>query len=503
MGSPLRSLTLTLTERCNLRCGYCYVPVERGRTMDDATVDAAVDLLVRHGAGRPGLALSFFGGEPFLQSGRMERAIDRLRASVPGGTRLRVVTPTNGTLLEGERLALCRRQGIELAVSVDGVAEDNDRPFAGGGDSTGALLGLLPGILALGSAVRVTARMTVTPANVGRLATNVRGLARLGFRRIVFLPAYELSWSDAAVDAWEREHERIGTWLAGVHGTGRRPPDLAAWRGVEQRLALRKPKRACGAGARLAAVDPDGGLYPCYRFVHAAGREEHRLGTVADGFTNHEALALFASLGPALARPEDGDCRTCDARDGCTFYCPALGFWMLRDPFAIPAAACRLARAEVAAIRRFAAVERGRAPARARTRLAAAAVIAAVSGAAPACYDSAPGPEPGDVTDHATGDITGDVGGDEATGGLCPVGADADGDGDEGIGPGRCPVGADADVDADGEEDGAIGPGLCPVVVDADADGDAGIGPGVCPVGPDADSDRGEEIGPGVCAGIC
>ncbi|MBI5488333.1 MAG: radical SAM protein [Deltaproteobacteria bacterium] len=459
MTSPrLRGMTLTVTERCNLRCGYCYVPVEHGRTMSPGIADAAVDLFLRHAADGAKLDLSFFGGEPFLVPELLERAVTRTRA---GGRNVRVATPTNGTLLEDQNLSLCRRHGLELAVSLDGEPRSSDRPFAGGGDSTDRLVALLPGILELDPGARLTARMTVTPANVDELSENVRTLAGLGFHRIVFLPAYELPWGDDAVASWKREHERIGTWLVGLAGTGRRAPDLPTWRGVESRLLLGKPRRACGAGARLAAVSVDGDIYPCYRFVFAEHREEFRLGDVRDGFTNAEALALFAALDPKLAQPEDGDCRTCEARDGCTFFCPALGFWTLRDPLAVPATACRLARAQVEAIRPYAALQPRRAAPRSRSRWAAAVVATAVTGAAAAasCYSSTDDTG-SDVVAEASDDAAGDVGGEDGyVGGVCPVGADADADEDM-IGPGICAVGPDADADAD---DDAPTPGECPV----------------------------------------
>jgi len=465
-GPRLRGMTLTVTERCNLRCGYCYVPVDRGRTMSDEIAAAAVDLFARHAAGDGEVSLSFFGGEPFLSTELMGRSIERTRRAMGSGRRVRVATPTNGTLLEGERLDFCREHGIEVTISLDGTEPSGERPFAGGGDSIERLLPLLPGILALGPAARVTARMTVTPSNVGRLAENVAALDRIGFRRIVFLPAFELEWGDEAVEAWGREHRRIGTWLVGLHGAGRRPPDLPTWRGVESRLIFGKPRRACGAGVRLVAVAPDGGIHPCYRFVFAADNESWRLGHVFAGLTNREALAVFATLDPTFAKPQDGDCATCPACDGCTFFCPALGHWILRDPLAIPAVACRLSRVQVEAIRPYAAGGSRAAtrPARRRIRLAAAAAVAtAVTGAAAASCDSA-GPTPVDAADLVA-DAPADAGGD------------ADADAGEEIGPGVCPVGADADA---GEE---IGPGVCPVGADADADAADDVpGPGTCPV---------------------
>jgi sulfatase maturation enzyme AslB (radical SAM superfamily) len=83
MGGPklpgLRSMTLTVTERCNLRCTYCYMPVTRGRAMDASVADAAVDLLAEHAAADGTVTLAFFGGEPFLAQDTVRRAAERAK----------------------------------------------------------------------------------------------------------------------------------------------------------------------------------------------------------------------------------------------------------------------------------------------------------------------------------------------------------------------------------------------------------------------------------------
>jgi uncharacterized protein len=465
-GPRLRGMTLTVTERCNLRCGYCYVPVERGRTMTSEVIDAAVDLFVRHAADVPEVSLSFFGGEPFLEVPLMRQAIGLAQERFAGARKVRVATPTNGTLIEGRRLEFCREHGIELAVSLDGEPAGGDRRFPDGRECAGRILSLLPEILTLDGSSRVTARMTVTPSNVDRLASNVAALAAMGLRRIFFLPAYE-----------------IATWLAGIHGAGRKPPDLPTWRGVESRLVKGRPRRACGAGDRFVAVGADGAVFPCYRFLFAADNGEWRLGHVFEGFTNRSALAALKMLDPSLARPEDGDCSACPARDGCTFFCPALGHWMLRDPLAVPAVACRLERARVEAIRPSSAARhrlRRKRPAGRRWATAAALAAAVAGGGVLAsCSEQTSrrdgGDAIGDAPDAAAEDMTTDaIMDDIPVGGLCP----------------DVPVG-DAEVvsDPDVVEDEVPVGGLCPVWVDEDSDAveDAGTdeeelpGPGLCP----------------------
>jgi radical SAM protein with 4Fe4S-binding SPASM domain len=176
---------------------------------------------------------------------------------------------------------------------------------------------------------------------------------RASFRHLVprYIPACELAWDELTVSAWAREHARIGVWLSGVRGAGRAVPDIPNWRGLEARLLRGARRSSCGAGVRQAAVATDGRLFPCYWFVFAEGAEAFELGRVEAGFTRDAALQAMAALRPESARPEHGSCASCPARDGCTFFCPALRFLLARHPAMAPDVACTLDRARVSAIR--------------------------------------------------------------------------------------------------------------------------------------------------------
>ncbi len=487
----LSSLTLTVTERCNLRCSYCYVPFEEGRVMKPEVVDAAVELLAKH-AGEGETTLSFFGGEPLLASELCRRAVDGARKALDDKRHLRVLMPTNGLELDDETLGWCRSEDVDLALSIDGDAGETERRFADGRPVAEKLLPRVPELLRELPRSRVLARMTVTPANVGRLARNVRALARMGFRRIVYLVAWEEDWSDDAIAAWGREHRRLGTWLVGAHAAGARVPDLPGWRAIEERILLGKPRRACGAGHRIAAVSPEGDLYPCYRLVYRGDDDGVRLGNVHSGFTETDVVARFAEFDPNDVRPEHGDCASCSANDGCTHACPAIGWTMLRDVGRVPAVACRMMREQVAAIRPYAAIARRPTRRPWATALVAAAAVTAI-GAAPACGGSTS--STGIAQDGGPGGNSGGGTSGYGGGGMCPV--QVEGGIDTGAGGygggGICPVQVDAGDDG-AATGGYGGGGICPVQVDAGDDGAASGGyggGGICPVQVDAGEDAG------------
>jgi hypothetical protein len=207
----------------------------------------------------------------------------------------------------------------------------------------------------------------------------------------------------------------------------------------------------------------------------------------------------FEALTAEDRRPEDGDCSTCPAAGGCTYYCPAMGQIMLGDPRAVPASACRLMRAQFDAVVRFAG-KRARTAAGSRVmRWAATAVAAAASTylttgcGESTSRDARDEPDVEDVSGDAADDTAVDPA-EEFYPGVCP----AEPPPDAGTDPAEDPnldVPGETPVDPRPETSTDYYPGICP----AEAPWDA-----VTDTSTDLDRDR-EEAGPGVCPwpGIC
>lgn len=345
MPQSLRSLTLTVTERCNLGCAYCYAR-HSDRSLSPELADAAVDWFVGQGRDQPKLTVSFYGGEPFLETELLRRIVERARGGIGSPRQLDVLTPTNGLTFSRSAADLCRDLGIKLAVSIDGPSR-SERRRLDGTDSSPSLIARLGELLPFAT----LARVTVTPSNVVALSHNIKEIARLGFPSIVFQPAWEPEWDDAAVEFWRREVARIVVWYVGARAAGLRTPGLPNLTGIEERLIRGTPRAACGAGKTSIAVATDGALFPCFRLVYSEEGHGGRLGHVSHGITEPAVREAFASVPVDALAPEDGNCSTCPAKDGCTHYCPAVGYSMTGDPRGVPGVVCSLMRAEVEAVR--------------------------------------------------------------------------------------------------------------------------------------------------------
>ncbi len=116
LGRPLRSLRISVTDRCNLRCSYCmpeeeYVWLPRADILDFEEVERLVRIFTGLGVTRVRLT----GGEPLLRR-NLASLVERL-AQTPGIEDLALTT--NGVLL-ADQADVLRHAGLHrVTVSLD------------------------------------------------------------------------------------------------------------------------------------------------------------------------------------------------------------------------------------------------------------------------------------------------------------------------------------------------------------------------------------------------
>lgn len=307
----IRSLILRVTERCNLRCAYCYAAV--GRDVPDMTpelAERAVALCCPTGGA---LRVQLTGGEPLLALETMEAVCAFGRST---GRHLHLAVQTNGTLLTP---ATCRRlaaMGCAVGVSLDGLEAANAlRTFA---DQTPAFSAAVEGIRNLG---RLGARCNLTvvvtrtnAAQLGQLPDLALWLGNVGSVGLdLFRPLGRGAGQDLAPapEALEAGLRALCRRTAQVREAG------VPFRLREmERLRKRAACASCGGVYCYAqtdlslAVDGSGDCWPCSSL---AGREGLLLGNLRDGLPDRTASGLEAPP----------DCRACPAFALCLGGCPA------------------------------------------------------------------------------------------------------------------------------------------------------------------------------------
>ena len=322
---PTHALSLAVAQKCNLGCTYCYAQGGEfggtARNMDLEIALASVERLFEKA--RPGerVNLAFLGGEPLANREIIVAATRHaLRRSQATGADVGFSITTNGTLLTPEDGAFFEQHGFAVTVSLDGLGEvhDQQRPTKAGRGTFERIVGRVAPLLAMQRRMQVTARVTVTPANL-RLRETLDGLIDLGFHSVGFSPMLASPTGRgemAGEDMMEMLRQMIdcGRAFEEAIASGRPYPFAnMATALAEIHRGTHRPY-PCGAGGPYLGVSAEGGLFACHRFVND---EIGRVGTLDSGVDADRQRDWLAERHVDAQSP----CRDCWARYLCGGGC--------------------------------------------------------------------------------------------------------------------------------------------------------------------------------------
>lgn len=324
-GIRVRALSLAIAQKCNLGCTYCYAQEgsfgAEPKNMPLETALASVDLLMNETGPDERINLAFLGGEPLVNRTTLRRTAEyaRDRASERGQPIGFSIT-TNGTLLTPDDADFFEAFGFAVTVSLDGPrsVHDGQRPFKGGRGSFDAIVRRLEPILARRGAMQVTARVTVTPANLN-LRETLDELLGLGFYNVGFSPMLASPTGSGEMDAASLE-SMLGRMIGCGEEFERRVLLGQTYAFANLMTALGEIHRGthrpypCGAGAGYLGVSADGELSACHRFVGDPGGQ---MGSLERGVDRNHQGEWLKSRHVHAQEP----CRSCWARYLCGGGC--------------------------------------------------------------------------------------------------------------------------------------------------------------------------------------
>jgi uncharacterized protein len=322
---PLRALSLAVAQRCNLGCTYCYA--EGGsfggpsRSMEWDVAEASVRRLFADAVLGERVTLAFLGGEPLANRPLIRRATElaagiALQRSIP----ISFSITTNGTLLNTDDAEFFERYGFAVTVSLDGVGAIHDRlrPAKGGRGSYERIIANVRPLLARQRRMQVSARVTVTPANLGLRATLDHFIA-LGFQSVGFSPMLSAPTGRGEMQLPDLD-VLLEEMIACGHEFEQRVFAGETYPFANMMTALQEIHRGthrpypCGAGAGYFGVSASGGLFTCHRFVED---ERASMGHVSQGVDRHGQRRWLAERMVDQQEP----CRSCWARYLCGGGC--------------------------------------------------------------------------------------------------------------------------------------------------------------------------------------
>lgn len=323
-------MVLHVTDKCNLRCVYCYEgnrPQKAKKMMTVRIARNAVDWLIRRSGQKKQLRIVFFGGEPLLNFPLIRETVSYSnRVSQLKGKTITYSISTNGTLLTSGIIQFFRENNIVPTISMDGtrIIQDRQRPFSDGRGSYDSLAGRIRELLRVIPQAGCNA-VLLDGKNHKKV---MNGVKKLGFEKIGISPPVSISPSRQEIlqanipnndHAWftrDLSHnsrkllQHIKSRdIGGIHSVTQVSPLLGIMEFIVKNVNIKFP---CGAGRSSVAVSTEGDIYPCHRFT---GSAEFRLGNISkpDFERNFNAGRRHEEI-PA--------CHSCNARNLCAGGCP-------------------------------------------------------------------------------------------------------------------------------------------------------------------------------------
>lgn len=282
--------TISLTNKCNLKCSYCYerhLNTEYG-SLSDETRDKIADYINARGDAD---TVYLFGGEPLLYKDNVKYYCETVKAN-------RFVITTNGTLLDEDFIKWCAdRKNIIINMSHDGI-KCTER---------GADVALLDANLKilLKYQPRTLVQLVYTESTLPDLYDNIMYLKGLGAQKVsavldsFLVPTDIDSFGDELRKQWEK--------VAAI-------PNLFVFELESKKNSIRKKEHPlCEICKKKVFINWDGSFYPCVQFQN---RAEFRCGDI---FTGMEAEKARAAHPDYPIRSER--CEGCEIAEYCRNSC--------------------------------------------------------------------------------------------------------------------------------------------------------------------------------------
>lgn len=334
---------LLLTNRCSLRCVYCYAGAGEaaGESMSPTLARSAIDCVVANARDleRPSFELTFHGGgEPVMAWETMEQATLHARSrDLPA----RITAVSNGVWSDKQRQWIVDHLD-RVTISCDGApaTQDRQRPFPTGRGSAEAVMRTIRGLDRVGYDYGI--RMTALAPWRGRLAGDVRFLCEeTGCRSIQVEPAFNTVRGLYRPPSPEEGDEFVAAFLE-AHEAARRAGRRLTYSGARPWLLTCS---FCSAPYSSLIVNAAGELVTCYEVTS----EDHPLapdctfGRLEGGRPLVDEGRRQAMLRRMEARREG--CRDCICYWHCAGDCHVKAFYPGAEAAPGASTRCRVNRA--------------------------------------------------------------------------------------------------------------------------------------------------------------
>ena len=321
---------LNLTERCNLKCTYCYVGAGENQVeyMKPETAYRIIDeFLAMCPNEHPNITMH--GGEPLLDFSLVEKIVNYAK---PFRDRMDLSMQTNATLLTEERVKFLKENNVSIGVSIDGPQKyhDQTRKLQSG---EGSFEQVMRGIRLMQKHGLLVGTISVLTAHdIEHADEIVEFFAKNGIFDLSLMPMQRIGRGIQDTDSYMsgeqifRGFQKVIDKIIEINSSDeyahkineRKSSQLAKsiFYRIQDFMCMRAP---CGAGRNILGFGIHGDFYLCDDFINDP---EFRIGSVYEG-SIPEQMRNSEMLREKIKRAMHDlpRCRDCTWRQLCGGVC--------------------------------------------------------------------------------------------------------------------------------------------------------------------------------------
>ena len=333
-----RRLQLFVAQHCNLKCKYCYGENNESNSkhllMTFDVAKKAVDHLIERSGKRKDLQITFFGGEPTLNFKVIKKIVEYCKKiEIESNKKFIFELITNGILVEGEVAEFVLKHDFLLFVSLDGWREMNSfqRPSVDGIDYFDKILQNAQYLVKEARRRKSKYKVKIR-ANLTSRFFDVKAVAdffeSFNFNLIGIGAITPLAWNpdgtpmaltQEQLNKLEEVEEKMMLQSLATRIKGGKLTTYIN-RVFNKRLSSLDKIHStmgviCGIGRNTNAVDCEGNIFPCHRYV---GMDSYIIGNIFDGLDYKKTMSLYKLYNENTIK----NCSKCWARKLCAGACP-------------------------------------------------------------------------------------------------------------------------------------------------------------------------------------
>lgn len=322
--NELNSVTMIITNRCNLACDYCF---ERSKGSIDMDIDTAIEIVERtyNRLNLPNQKFTYnmFGGEPMLNWKVIKAVLDHINSKHYNA---QIGITTNMMLMTNEMLDYIDDNDAFILASIDGIEEMHDmhRKDHAGNGSFNAVISNMKKMIDRGLSHLLEARMTVTPESAKYMYDGVKMLLDMGVNNICPIAASDLEWSKESLNDYKENYEKTLDLYVKILNDSDNTRNITIKHIDDIIGTVLEPdvadRKMCHIGNKYwLCIDWNADIYPCHNFptTDLEYLKDMKIGNMRDGVDESKV-----SDEAKYAKFEMEECNECDAKVICKSGCP-------------------------------------------------------------------------------------------------------------------------------------------------------------------------------------